>query len=151
MRDDDTGKRLLTDKFEMVIMELPKAKKIYSKSPNRICEWLLFLDNPNDKEVSEIMDKNKDIKEAVNKLEYVSGDYEIRRIAELKEKAKKDERTIIESALEEGLEQGLQQGLQQGHKESCMKIAKKMLKENINIDIIVRTTGVCKEDLLKLK
>ena len=58
------------------------ADKDYQTRKNEIAQWMMFLDNPNSKEVYEIMDKNENIKNARNELKQVSGDYELRRIAE---------------------------------------------------------------------
>ena len=38
---------------------------LYEKNGNNlISQWMMFLDNPNSKEVEKIMDKNEDIKKA---------------------------------------------------------------------------------------
>ena len=50
---------------------------------------MLFLDNPNQKEVVQIMKENKDINKAIDELEQVSGNEKLRRIAELKENVEK--------------------------------------------------------------
>ena len=88
-----TGKEIeLTDVLELYILEIPKAKKILEKEPNnRLAQWMLFLDDPNESEVSRIMEENKEIKKAMNELEEMSEDEELRRLAELKEKAIIDE------------------------------------------------------------
>ena len=115
MRDNITGVNLLTDKFEMCIIELPKAKRIYEKMNNdKICNWMMFLDDPNSKEVLNIMEKDKDIKKAGEKLKYLSEDEEIRRIAELKEKAIRDAYAVEQFNIRRGLEKGMKQGLEQG-------------------------------------
>ena len=171
MRDEKTGKRLLTDKFELVIIELPKAKRIYlSKNYDKTSQWMMFLDNPNSKEVINIMDNNKDIKKASEALKQVSGDYELRRIAELREKAIRDEQAALDYAKvhglkagrEEGLKQGLKEGLKQGHEEGFKQgreegieqgieiTAKNMLNLGVDLDIIIKATGLSKEQLLKL-
>ena len=51
----------------------------------------MFINDPNEKEVSKIVEENKDIKEAMEELEEISKDEELRIVAELKEKAIKDE------------------------------------------------------------
>ena len=92
IRDNKTGKRVLTDRLEIVIIELPKARRIYKQDMNnKISQWMMFLDEPNDKEVSKIMAKNRDIRKALEELEQVSGDEKLQRIAELREKAIRDE------------------------------------------------------------
>lgn len=48
IRDNKTGKRLLTDSLEIIIVEIPKAKRQYKENEqNKICQWMLFFDNPN--------------------------------------------------------------------------------------------------------
>ena len=72
MRDNETGKRLLTDKFEMCIIELPKARRLYDKKGNdKLCDWMVFIDDPNSKEVTKIMEGNENIKEAIEKIEII--------------------------------------------------------------------------------
>ena len=77
-----TGKRILTDRLELIIIKLPKARQIYKKEPkNAICQWMMFIDNPNKREVIQIMEENKNIKKAIEELEQVSGNERLRRIA----------------------------------------------------------------------
>jgi len=156
MRDNTTGGKILTDRFELAIIELPKAKRIYEKNENNlISQWMMFLDNPNSKEVYEIMDKNENIKNARNELKQVSGDYELRRIAELKEKYIRDEAAALEFALEkgqkEGIEQGIETGREQGRNEAKIQTAKNMLELGLDIEIISKSTGLSVEKILELK
>ena len=140
IRDEITGKRILTDRLELIIIELPKARRMYKIEPNNaICQWMLFLDNPNQKEVVQIMKENKDINKAIDELEQVSGNEKLRRIAELKEKYIRDEQASIEYAQNEGKRQ------------QSIKIAKNMLKENVNIDFISKITELSIEEIEKLK
>ena len=164
MRDDKTGKRLLTDKFEMCIIELPKAKRLYRNTVgDKICNWMMFLDNPNSQEVVNIMEKDKDIKTAGEKLKYLSKDEEIRRIAELKEKARRDAVAVeqfnirkglekgFKQGLEDGMEEGMKQGIEQGCKQEKMLVAKKMMCKNMDIKIISEITGLSEEEIIKCK
>lgn len=164
MRDNKTGKRLLTDKFEMCIIELPKARRLYSNTnSDKICNWMLFLDNPNSQEVLNIMEKDKDIKKAGDKLKYLSKDEEIRRIAELKEKARRDAYAVeqfnirkglekgikegLEKGMKEGLERGLKEGIEQGIEQEKITIAKNMMNEKIDVKVISKVTGLCEEKI----
>ena len=136
IRDNETGKRVLTDRLEIVIIEIPKARRIYEEDKaNKIGQWMIFLDNPNDKEVIQIMDENKEIEEAYDELEKVSGNEELRRIAELKIKGRRDREAELEYAVEQGEE----------------KIIKKMLSENLDIDFISRVTGISLEKIKKIR
>ena len=168
MRDDETGKRLLTNNFELIIIELKKARRLYSKNTNdKICQWMLFLDDPNNKEVSHIMNKNEKIKDARQELESVSGNYEIRRIAELKEKYIRDEKAALAYAKEEGfdkgyeegklagindgMKEGIEKGIEQGIEQGILQTAKNMLDLGISIEDIMKCTNLSREKIEKLK
>ena len=89
------GKRVLTEDLEIHIIEIPKARRIIEKEKrNRIAQWMMFLDNPNEKGVKEIMEENKEIKEATIVLNEMSEDEELRRLAFLKERAIRDENAM---------------------------------------------------------
>ena len=109
------------------------------------------------------MTRNNDIKEAKEELDRLNGDYEIQRLAELREKAIRDEASriysatqkAIEQGLEQGREQGLKQGLQQGReegkKEEKILIAKRLLQLGISVSDIAKTTDLTEEEVVKLK
>ena len=144
IRDEKTGKRILTDRLEIIIIELPKARRMYKIEPNNaICQWMLFLDNPNKREVVQIMEENKNIKKAIDELEQVSGNARLRRIAELKEKYIRDEQSSIEYAQDEGF--------RQGEKKEKIEIAKNLLQKKMSIQDIVEVTGLSIEEIEKLK
>ena len=160
IRDEITGKRILTDRLELIIIELPKARRMYKIEPNNaICQWMLFLDNPNQKEVVQIMKENKDINKAIDELEQVSGNERLRRIAELKEKHIRDEQASIEYAQDEGYKHGREDGKLEGKAEGRVEgrveekteIAKNMLKENVEKTLISKVTGLSLEEIENLK
>ena len=104
------------------------------------------------------MNKNEEIKEAMEELEEISKDKELRLIAELKEKAIRDERNMMEHAIEDGLkqgieqgiEQGIQQGIEQGTKQAEIKMAQYLKSKNIDMEIIMEATNLTKEEIEKL-
>ncbi len=148
MRDNKGGKTILTPNFEMCIIELPKAIRLYEKlGNNKLCQWMLFLDDPNSREVLRIMKENKDIKEAVKKLECVSCDEEVRRIAELKEKARRDENAVKDFVMRKGIEEGRQKGIYENKK----LMVKNMLKEELDVELISKITGLTKSEILEMK
>ena len=90
----------------MVPIEIPKAREILKKEPNnKLAQWVMFLDNPNESEVSKIMNENEEIKEAMSELEKISKDKELKRVAELREKAIRDEKSGLKYAREDGIEE----------------------------------------------
>ena len=138
----------MTDVFELYIIEIPKAKRILEKDANnKLAQWMLFLNDPNEKEVSKIMNENKEIEEAMNELEEMSKDEELRRVAELREKAIRDEKNGLRHARQEGIEEGMKKGIQQGIEE----VAKRMINLNHSVQEIIQITGLNKEQVLKIK
>ena len=93
---------------------------------------------------------NKYVKKAEKELEYLSGDEETRRLAELREKAIRDELAAIAQARDEGKSEGFSLGISEGESQNTIKIAKKMLEKQIDIDLIMEITGLTKEEIEKL-
>ena len=59
-----------------------------------------------------------------------------------------EEREIIHNTeLEEAKEQGIEQGIEQRN----IEIAKNLIKENINIELISKTTGLSIEEVKKIQ
>jgi len=139
------GKKLeLTDVLELYIIEIPKARDILKIEPkNELAQWVMFLNDPNESEVSKIMEENKEIKEAMDELEKISQDKKLRRIAELREKAIRDEQNGLRHAKEEGIKEGIKEGIEQ--------VAKRMINLNHSIEDIMQVTGLNKEEILNVK
>ena len=147
IRDELTGKKVLTEDLEIVILELPKVMKLYNKYPNNEAyQWLMFLDNPNSKEVGAIMKENKEIKSIADTLEQVSGDEKLRRIAELKEKAILDEKAALDYATEKGRAEGLAEGMAQFN-----ALILNMFKNGATIEQLEKFTGLDRKKLEGIK
>lgn len=86
-------------------------------------------------------ENEKEIKEAIETLEEISNDEEKERIAELRQKYIMDRKSEMRTAREIGLEEG--------RKEKEIEIAKKMLNEKMSIDLIMKITGLTKEEIEK--
>ena len=141
--NDKNDKRLLTDDLELHIIEIPKAKRIIEKEKyNRIAQWLMFLDNPNTERVEEIMKENEEVKKAKSVLYVMSEDEELQRLAELKEKWARDEKSALRSAREDGIEEGI--------KEGTKEVAKKLKDMKMKIEDIEKATGLTKDEIENL-
>ncbi|MBO5413727.1 MAG: hypothetical protein J6A29_05540, partial [Clostridia bacterium] len=97
-------------------------------------DWLYFLEEPKGERVTKNMEENEELKEAVEKLDSLSADERMQRIAELREKAIMDEKAIYA------------RGKQIGARE----IAKRMLNQNIPIDQIIKITELTTEEIEKI-
>lgn len=87
-------------------------------------------------------EKNKTLKKAKFEMDYLTGEEEVRRIAELHEKWEMDYIS--------GMNYAKRQGLEEGKKESQLEVAKKMKSKNMNIDTIIELTGLSKEEIEQL-
>ena len=94
--------------------------------------------------------KNEEIKKAKEQLDKISQDENERRLAELREKAVRDEMAIRDSGIKEGYKKGLEdgekkgfiEGKKNGALEEKISIAKNMLKANIDKKTISELTGL---------
>lgn len=139
--DTETQKVILTDKFELHIIMLPKVKE---EEQEELIDWLLFLENPQSERIKEKMEENEELKEAVEKLEGMSEDEYMQRIADLREKAILDYNSGMSTALRKGIEEGLKEG----EKKTKLETAKKMLEKGIDINTIMEVTGLKKEEIM---
>ena len=137
METDDAKKLILTDKFEVDIIELRKIEG-KEKEKDQLLDWLMFLENPESERVTQKMEENENLKEAVEKLNKINEDEKMQRIIELREKAIRDEHAIYTK------------GIDDGAKEKEIQIAKNMLKEKASIEFIIKVTGLTKEEVEKL-
>jgi predicted transposase/invertase (TIGR01784 family) len=108
-------------------IELPKFRKQNPNMNEKINQWLVFLDDYNKEAVKLAEEKNDTLKKARIEMNYLTGDEEVRRLAELREKWEMDRVSEINFAK--------------------LEIAKKMLKKGMDIDTIIELTGLTKKDL----
>ena len=121
----------------------------------KLKKWILFLENPEGEETKKMAEKEKEIKEAIETLEDISSDKTKERIAELRQKyimdKKSELRTAKEIGIKEGIKEGFKKGLEEGSKNEKTEIVKKMLQENIAIEIITKITSLTQEEIEKIK
>ena len=147
----------MTDKLEIVIIELKKIKG-KERVEGQLLDWLFFLDSPNSERVKEKMKENKALKEASEKLQTMSEEDYMERIAWLREKAILDYNSGMSSARRKGREEGRKEGrkegetlgIAKGEKKAKLETAKKMIKKGINIETILEITGLAKEEIMNL-
>ena len=161
MEDKQGKKIILTQKLEIDIIELPKIIG-KEKEQDNLLDWLYFLENPKSERVTKKMKENENLKEAVKKLDNLSEDEKMQRIADLRQKAIMDEKAIYEKGLEVGIEKGMKEGIQRGIEKGIEKgimegsqkekieIAKKMLELKIDKETIAEATGLTEQEIEKI-
>lgn len=147
IKEHEIFSEILTDKFEIVIIELPKVEKAYQQNKNDLLlQWMMFLLNPESLEVSKIMKENESIKIASEELEEISEEEINQRIAELIEKARRDDAALLSTGKRLGREEA-EKEMQEKSRIAMQKITKNMLKLGINLEQISEITGLTKQEI----
>ncbi|MBO3356244.1 Rpn family recombination-promoting nuclease/putative transposase [Clostridium perfringens] len=137
-----TSNEELTDLQEIHFIELPKFNEIGNKEyvenvekMDALEKWLEFLIEPESNTVRQLELSNEEIKLAKSELYRLSMDSEEREKYNMREKAIYDRISALEGAREEGK----------------LEVAKKLLIANVDMDIIVSSTGLSEDELMKIK
>lgn len=86
--------------------------------------------------------ENKNVKKAMENYEVLTGDAEVKRLAEIRLMSKLEEKSALLTEREEGRTEG--------KKEEKLEIAKKLLKEKMHIEKISEITGLSEKELKEL-
>ena len=135
--------RILTDKMEIHFIQIPKFKKQRKDMKTKLDMWMEFISQIDKEGVENAMSKNKEIKKAQEEYEYLTGEENERRIAFLMDKAIRDEKSAYVGGKQDGLKEGEKIGEQKKQKE----IAKKMKEEKVDIELIIKVTGLNKKQI----
>ena len=129
----------ISDLVKYYYIELPKYRKAKADMNNKLDQWLAFIDDTDWGKIEMAEEKNKTIKSALDDMEYLTGDAEIKRLAELRESSRIDKWFAMNY------------GRKQGENKAKIETAKKLLEMNIAMDIIIKATGLTQEELEKIK
>ena len=114
----------------------------------------IALLNANQRQLSKMSTEDKDMGKFFDELKTLNSDEEWTNFISVEEDAKKVEKTIMNNCKREGLEQGItqgwEQGMTQGSQQTQREIAKNMLDLDIDIEKIIKATGLTKEEIEKL-
>ncbi len=88
---------------------------------DKLHKWLTFLINPEGKEMDLLKKEDNEIKEAMDILYQISGDKELVQLAEIRDKAIRDENDRLEGSREEGRKEGIKQGVENEKNRYCIK------------------------------
>lgn len=105
----------------------------------KLNQWLAVIDDSDRGMIKVAEEKNETLKKARVEMNYLTGDEEVRRLAELREKWEMDRVSAINYAE------------RKGKKEGKIEVARKLLNKKIPIKDIEEVTGLSKEEIEKLK
>lgn len=127
-------------------IELDKFRNGNPDMKDPINQWLAFIDMERGDLLDMAEKENKIIKEAKKTYETLTGDAEVKRLAEIRLMSKLEEQAALASARDKGTKYGLELG----KKEKQLEIAKKLSKLNVPIDQISIATGLTHEEIKHL-
>ena len=148
IREKDNPEKVLTDLLEIRIINLKRIREAYQKDKDsKKNQWVMFLEDPNSREVQEIMEKNEDVKKAVVTVREMSEDEKMERLAELRQKAIMDEKALYNTGIREGKE--LEEKI--GEQKNKIEVIKRMLNDNLDIEMIKKYTNATDEEIEEAK
>ena len=123
----------LNNDVKYYYVELSKFRKQNPDMKLPINQWLSFLDMERGDLLEMAKKENKKVKKALENYEVLTGDEEVKRLAEIKLMSDLEERAALASARDhghkEGLRQGHEEGLKQGHEEGLKQGHEEGLKQ----------------------
>ena len=95
--------------------------------------------------------KNQTLKEAREVMNYLTGDEEIKRLTELRERWAFDRAMDINWANKTGEAKGRKKGIKEGIKQNQIRVAKKMLEKGKEIAEIIEMTELSEKEIKDLQ
>ena len=149
-------KDVFYDKLTYYYLEMPKFKKQEEELSNHLEYWLYYLNNlVNTIEIPQKLKEDKVLIDAFKVAEFLALDKEGKFSYQQDLKRRLDYKVVMDFAKEEaeekglriGMEKGMEKGIEKGIKERNIEIAKNLLSQNIEIDIIILSTGLSLEEI----
>ncbi len=137
IRCRETG-RLLTDKFLMHFLELPKF--INNVKSHDLIGWCKFLTSKNlEEDIVNILKENPVLESAVNHYKRFSLDKDLLTEYEKREMYLRQQADLIE------------QGREEGQQKEKVEIARNMISKNMPLELISEITGLSEVEIEKIK
>ena len=119
-------------------IELPKFRRANPDMNEKLNQWLAFIDDYDRGLIKMAEKKNKTLEKARVEMNYLTGDEEVKRLAELREKWEMDYNS------------GISYAIKKGEKNRTIETAKKMKQENLPLELIIKITELTKEEIEKI-
>lgn len=148
LRYDDYEREQFTNVVQIYIMELRKLDK--NIPLNEKSKWQYLFSMRNEKELKKVRLASDMMANIVTRMVQVSAEERMKYLAIQHEKVERDDAIRLQRAKEKGLAIGKEQGIEQGLAIGIMKTAKNLKLANVDVDIIVQTTGLSKEKINEL-
>ncbi len=144
---------------------LPNVKEKYYNEDNKdeLVGKLVIMVEERYEELEKLIEKYTELRPVGKKMVEISRDEELQGIYDAEEHARKVRNSIMATELkknffeglnkgkEQGIQQGREEGIKEGRKEGINSTASKMLKKDMEVDLISELTGLSIDEIIKLK
>jgi predicted transposase/invertase (TIGR01784 family) len=135
-------KEIFSDKLNFIYLEIPKFNKQEAELESHFDKWIYLIKNlAKIENVSEKL-QEKIFKEVFELGEIAKYDRPNRQVYEDSLKAKRDWKNSLDTSFEKGIEQGIEK--------TQLEIARNAKEMGLNLDSIIKLTGLSKEEIEKL-
>ena len=141
LRDRRRPEVRLGRELQLNVVELRKADRL-GHLPERLSAWIAYFEHWQEETLMSSL-SHPPVQKAIGKLRAMSADEEERYWAEAREKALRDEVTLLAVAREEGTEEGRKQGHKQGREQATRETARNLIRLGALSDAqIAQATGL---------
>ena len=150
--DKDSYEHDLKD-FSFTFLELSKFQKSIDELSTISDKWMYFFKNAEEtteSDLEKLVGKDMIIERAYDELDRFHWNEEELLTYDQAEKYEGAYIASMAQKYDEGLEKGREEGLEKGKRERELEIAKSLLLQGVDIDIIASTTQLSQQDIKKL-
>ena len=145
------------------LLELPKLKNYLDhypeKSLNSAVQWSRFFEIKSPSDLEKLAMEQPIFRRAEQALYLISGDPEVRQLAEDREKARVNELTereyskqhYLKEGREVGIQEGIQVGLEKGEKDAHLRLILAMIAEGLSSESISKITQMSVSEIDSLR
>ena len=151
IRCDENPHIVFSNHFKLVLVELDKFKKkeniAHLDKKELWCYLLNQWSELTKKEKRDLTKRSGLMKQVVEKLNKQQMKQRLQLLQDFRDKARYDK----EAQLDYAKDQGRKVGRAEGHAKGREEVALNLLRENVDLDLIKKTTGLSKSEIKKLK
>ena len=139
--------------FSFTFLELGKFNKSINELQTMIERWAYFFKHAqaiNKEDLAKIIGNENILQKAYEELDRFNWDEEELQAYEAVIKKEMDYEAVMDQKYDEGLEKGIEKGKADGEAEKAKNIAKKMLTEAMDINLIAKLTNLSIDEIRKL-
>ena len=148
---DTATHKIFYDKLEFIYVEIAKFNKSLDELETLYDKWLYALKN-----LYKLTQRPKELCDKVfdrlfEEAEIAKFTPQEMREYETSKMAYRDIKNSVDTAKREGIAEGMEKGMKKGMNQKALDIARNMLADGVDINLIMKYSGLTQEQIEKLK